>query len=94
MSYYFGPRLYIAELPGGVGRVIVDKPIARLPPTIESIPRNINKAIARLIRRMQIWRYTADLPNKPWRSKQNRQQKIDYRKRQLTVPDKSIKPKI
>jgi len=94
MSYYFGPRLFIAELPGGAGRVIVDKPIARMPPAIESIPTNINKGIARLIRRMQIWRYAADLPGKPWRSKQNKQQRIDYRQRQLTAPDKSIKPKI
>jgi hypothetical protein len=88
MSYYFGPRLYLAELPGGV-KVIVDKPIIRLPASIESIPEKVNNRVTRLVRRMQIWRYTADLPDKPWRRRQR-----DYRRRQDMTPNKSIKPKI
>ena len=94
MSWYFGPRLYIAELPAGLGRVIVDKPIVRLPPSIESIPTKVNKEVARLTKRMKIPEYIADLPDKPWRSKQNRKQKIDYRRRQQTTPNRSIKPNL
>lgn len=91
MSYYFGPRLFLAELPGGGvgGRVLVDKPIIRLPLSIESIPEKVSNRVTRLVRRMQIWRFTANLPDKPWRRRQR-----DYRRRQDTVPNKSIKPKI
>ena len=93
MSWYFGPRLYLAELPGGVGRVIVDKPIVRLPSSIESIPTNVSKEVARLTRRIKIAGYMADLSDKPWRSKQ-KQQKVDYRGRQLMAPKRSIKPNL
>ena len=93
MSYYFGPRLYYAELPGGIGKVVVDKPIVRLPPSIESIPRKMNEEISRLTRRIQIWQYFT-IPDKPWRLKKNQQQKIDYRRRQIMTPIKSIKPKL
>lgn len=97
MAWYFGPRLYIAEvpLPEGVGRVIVDKPLVRLPYVLESIPTNTNKALARLTRRMKIWGHIADLPHKPWRKNRLQQQnKIDYRRRQQTTPNRSIKPMI
>jgi len=100
MSWYFGPRLYIAELPipdVGVRRVIVDKPIVRLPSSIESIPTKINKGVGRLSRRMKIWRYAANLPDKPWRTKkkiQQQEQNIDYRRRQQGTPNKSIKPNL
>mmetsp|Transcript_22768 Transcript_22768/g.25411 ORF Transcript_22768/g.25411 Transcript_22768/m.25411 type:complete len:384 (+) Transcript_22768:154-1305(+) len=93
MSYYFGPRLYYAELPGGIGKVIVDKPIARLPLSIESIPRKMNEEISRLTRRIQIWQYFT-IPDKPWRLKKNQQQKIDNRRRQIMTPIKSIKPRL
>ena len=98
MSWYFGPRLYLAELPGGLGNVIVDKPILRLPPYIESLPAQINKEVARLSRGMKISGYIPDLPDKPWRSKRNnrqqKQQNIDYRMRQQTAPNQSIKPNL
>ena len=96
MSWYFGPRLYIAELPipdVGIRRVIVDKPIVRLPSSIESIPTKISKGVGRLTRRIKIWGYIADLPDKPWRRKRQGDN-IDYRRRQQTTPNRSIKPRL
>jgi membrane associated rhomboid family serine protease len=89
MAYYFGPRLFLAELPNG-GTTIVDKPILRLPRSLESIPEKTGKRISRMLRRMQVWKYKADLPEKPWRSKET---KPDYRQR-MGAPNKSIKPRI
>ena len=95
MSYYFAPRLFIARLPPEEGyddgQVIVDKPIMRLPSSIENIPKNINTGISRMTRRMQIWRYKAELPGKPWQSE--RQRRDDYRRRRVGPP-RSIKPKL
>lgn len=96
MSWYFGPRLYIAELPipdVGIQKVIVDKPIIRLHPSVESIPTKISKGVGRITRRMKIWGYVANLPDKPWRTKQKRDN-IDYRQRQQTAPKQSIKPRL
>ena len=89
MAYYFGPRLYLAELPGG-GRAVVDKPILRLPRSLESIAEKTSNILSRMTRRMQIWRYKADLPTRPWRPKKNGP---TMRERQLT-PNQSIKPKL
>mmetsp|Transcript_79563 Transcript_79563/g.161207 ORF Transcript_79563/g.161207 Transcript_79563/m.161207 type:complete len:394 (+) Transcript_79563:178-1359(+) len=97
MSWYFGPRLYIAELPipdVGLRKVIVDKPLVRLPAPIESIPTKVNKGIGRLTRRLKIWGHIADLPDKPWRRKPNHGPQIDYRRRQQMAPNRSIKPKL
>jgi hypothetical protein len=96
MAWYFGPRLYIAELPipgVGIQRVIVDKPIVRLHPSVESIPTKVSKGVGRITRRMKIWGYVANLPDKPWRTKQKRDN-IDYRQRQQTAPKQSIKPRL
>ncbi|VEU33449.1 unnamed protein product [Pseudo-nitzschia multistriata] len=95
MAWYFGPRLYIAEvpLPEGVGRVIVDKPLVRLPYFIESIPTKVSKGVRRLTRRIKIWGHIADLPDKPWRkNRQHQHHKIDYKRRQQIAPNRSIKP--
>lgn len=99
MSWYFGPRLYIAELPISdveVRRVIVDKPILRLPSFVESMPTRINKSISRLTRRTKIFGYVRELSDRPWRTKRKREQgqNIDYRKRQQTTPNRSIKPRL
>ena len=97
MSWYFGPRLYIAELPipdVGSQRVIVDKPIVRLPSSIESVPTKVGKNFQRLTRRMKIWGHVEDLPDKPWRRKQKGAQNIDYRRRREMAPNRSIKPKL
>lgn len=92
MSWYFGPRLYIAEVPmsEGVGRIIVDKPIVRLPRSIESLPTNVSTATDRMMRRMKVWAHISDLPDKPWRK--NRGKQIDYRRRKQNTPQRSIKP--
>jgi hypothetical protein len=99
MAWYFGPRLYIAELPipdvSTTTKVLVDKPIVRLPSSVESLPTKISKGGGRLLRRMKIWGYVADLPDKPWRRKRDSQgPKIDYKRRQQTTPKRSIKPRI
>jgi hypothetical protein len=91
MSYYFGPRLFLARLPDQEGQVIVDKPIMRLPSSFENIPKNINTGISRMTRRMHIWRYKAELPGKPWQSE--KQRRDDYRRRRVGPP-RSIKPKL
>lgn len=90
MAYYFGPRLFLAELPGG-GRAVVDKPILRLPRSLESIPERSTNFFNRMTRRMQIWRYQADLPSRPWRPKSNPQ---NIRQRSIDAPNRSIKPKL
>jgi membrane associated rhomboid family serine protease len=79
MAYYFGPRLYLVDMPDG-GRAVVDRPIVRLPRYLESIPENTSI----LMRRMQIWRFYADMP---WRSK-----KQGFQKRR-SLPNRSLKPK-
>jgi len=89
MTYYFGPRLYLAPLPNG-GHTIVDRPILRLPRSIESIPEKTSDRMTRMLRRMQIWRYKADLPDKPWRPKENGPSNFERR----NVPNRSIKPKL
>lgn len=88
MAYYFGPRLYHAELPGG-GFTIVDRPIVRLPKAIESMPERISDTLTRITRRMRILGYKADSPSKPWRPKGG--QATDYRRRK-NAPNQSIKP--
>ncbi|EEC47133.1 predicted protein [Phaeodactylum tricornutum CCAP 1055/1] len=83
MGYYFGPRLYLVELPEG-GRIVMDRPIARLPRNIESIPGNLAGQIKRITRRMQVERYKTEMPTRPW---QQRQQHM-----RQTAPNRSIKP--
>lgn len=62
----FGPKLYLMSLPNG-GRIIVDKPVIRLPRSVETIPSKIRKRFGRAKRRMVINRYQSDLSSKPWR---------------------------
>jgi len=91
MAYYFGPRLYLAELPGG-GNTVVDRPMLRLPRYIEAVPERVSNAITRMSRRLKIWRYKVELPNKPWRPK-NTWNKVNYQRRRDT-PNRSIKPQL
>ena len=92
MAYYFGPRLYLAELPGEGGTTIVDKPILRLPRNIESIPEKTSNAITGILQKLNILRYKAELPDKPWRPKGI--SKPNYGQRRATTPNKPIKPNI
>lgn len=81
MAYYFGPRLYLSDLPNG-GRILIDRPIVRLPRSIESIPERIGKSFRRVTTRMQVERYKLGMPEKPWRPRQ----------RFRPAPNRSIKP--
>lgn len=90
MAYYFGPRLYLTKLPEG-GQMIVDRPIIRLPRNIESIPEKVFTRTKRMLRRMQVWRHTGDLSEKPWRPKTSPRK--NYQQRQGS-PNRSIKPKL
>ena len=89
MAYYFGPRLYLAELPEG-GQTIVDRPILRMPRSIEAIPERFSNGIKRATLRLQIWRHKSALPDKPWRPK-GTWNKVNYHRRSST-PNRSIKP--
>ncbi len=68
MAITFGPKLYLMGLPSG-GRIVVDKPAVRLPPSIETIPSKIENRLRRGRRRMQVNRFTSELSAKPWRKK-------------------------
>jgi len=73
MATSFGPKLSFMGLPSG-GRIIVDKPAVRLPPSIESIPGTISKRLRRggKMRRMRGQRYQSELPPaNPWRRNRN-----------------------
>lgn len=83
MAYLFGPRLYLSELPTG-GRLLIDRPVVRLPRALEELPDQTARTWQRMVRRMHVARYKADLPETPWRPRQ--------RARPLT-PNRSIKPK-
>ena len=83
MAYFVGPRLYLTDMPQG-GRLVVDRPIIRLPRNIESIPEKMGEKWERIMRRMKVVGYKADLKDQPWRSP-NRQQRRN-------APNRSIKP--
>jgi membrane associated rhomboid family serine protease len=67
MAYYFGPRLYYCDLDNGK-RIVVDRPMVRLPKQIESIPANVGKRFAWMTRKMDATWSKLDGPDKPWRS--------------------------
>ena len=81
MAYLIGPRLYLTDTPQGV-RLVVDRPVLRLPRHIESIPDKVGEKWQRIMRRMQVVRYKADLKDQPWRNQMRRRQ----------APNRSIKP--
>jgi membrane associated rhomboid family serine protease len=95
MAYYFGPRLYLSEDPSlaeeaGTARYrfLVDRPVLRLPRSIESIPEKIGRRLERIARRMRVERYRADTPDTPWRRRQQHQQQW-----RPPGPNRSIKPR-
>lgn len=52
IAYYFGPRLYETELPTGA-RALVDRPILRLPRSIEQIPDHLSNLATRMSKRIR-----------------------------------------
>jgi len=66
MAHFFGPRLYLTELPSG-GRLLIDRPILRLPRSIESIPEKVTRQCQRVFGMMHVGRVQSDTSEKPWR---------------------------
>ena len=87
MAIVFGPKLSVLGLPGG-GRIIVDKPIIRLPAGIESLPGSMSKRFRRARLRMQVDRYVSELSAKPWRRRQGRRPRRPIRR----TNNKPIRP--
>lgn len=85
MAYYFGPRLYLSELPNG-GRVIVDRPLFRMPRNLEMIPENFGKQLHRISHRMRVEGVKSEMPQRPWQRRRREQ-----RMRQ-NAPTRSVKP--
>lgn len=82
MAYWFGPRLYLTELPDSGKRVLVDRPVVRLPHMVEQLPERLGKSIE------SVWQRIPVLPqrsSKPWRIGNSRRYK-------RYLPTKSIKP--
>jgi hypothetical protein len=92
MAYYFGPRLFLTELPNEGGRIVVDKPVYRLPRVYEAIPERL----CNLARRMTAWipmvRYKAESTRKPWQ-KQGGSRPSQRRRDPRSAPNRSIKPR-
>jgi Rhomboid family len=95
MAYYFGPRLYLCDMPNGA-RVIVDKPICRLPRSIESIPGRVTQQVKSATSFMRL----PSLPlfgfdkSMPWNK--GRMDEYEERQRQAfrqAAPNRSIKPR-
>jgi membrane associated rhomboid family serine protease len=87
-AYYFGPRLFLSELPEGE-RIVVDKPVYRLPRCYEAIPERVGNQLRRMTRRMRVERYKSELTPKPWRQSPSQQQRQNPR----SAPNRSIKPR-
>jgi hypothetical protein len=83
-----GPRLFLTEFPSG-GRIIVDKPVYRLPRVYEAIPERLSKLTRRMTRRMRVDRYKSELAPKPWRQGGGSPPRPDRR----SAPTRSIKPR-
>lgn len=82
MAYWFGPRLYLTELPDSGRRVLVDRPVIRLPRAVEQLPEQLGSSADR------IWRQIPKLPQqsgKPWRSG-------DFTRPKAYMPTRSLKP--
>lgn len=82
MAYWFGPRLYVTELPESGRQVLVDRPVIRLPRAVEQLPEQLGNSVDR------IWQQIPKLPQqstKPWRSG-------DFRRPKPYLPTRSLKP--
>jgi len=91
MASTFGPKLFVIQLPPGLGggsssgsssssrssgtSIIIDKPSVQMPKSIQVLPQRWNEFWKRGKRRMQIDRYVSDLPVKPWRKSRYQRQR-------------------
>jgi membrane associated rhomboid family serine protease len=83
MAYAFGPRLFLTDLPGG-GRIIVDRPVACLPPYLETMAKHTQRQIQRVVRKIPV----IGRSNKPWRKAGRAARKF-----RVPTPNKSIRPR-
>jgi membrane associated rhomboid family serine protease len=90
MAYYFGPRLFLTELPNEGGRIVVDKPVYRLPRVYEAIPERLGKLVRRMTRRMRVDRHKSEMSPKPWRQQGGSSPR---RRDPRSAPNRSIKPR-
>jgi membrane associated rhomboid family serine protease len=93
MAYYFGPRLYVCDDLEAGERLLIDRPMIRLPRVLEAVPEKVGTRMQRIARRMQVTRYKADLPDTPWRRKGQGQVPPHRRPFGGDVPNRSIKPR-
>jgi hypothetical protein len=105
-AYYLGPRLYMTDLPSDQGgiRIMVDRPIVRLPSYFEALPDTIDNVWDQTLQQFRILRYkletgtlfqTQDHPSsQPWKSFPNHHSRRPARRRPLVTPNRSIKPRI
>jgi membrane associated rhomboid family serine protease len=91
MAYYFGPRLFLTELPNEGGRIVVDKPVYRLPRVYEAIPERLCKVARRMTGWIPMVRYKAESTPKPWQ-KQGGSRPSQRRRDPRSAPNRSIKP--
>jgi Rhomboid family len=78
---------HLGSSSGSGGRMVIDRPIVRLPRSLESIPEKVSTQFRRISRRMQVERYKADRPTPPWQ-----QQRQQPRPNRTGTPNRSIKP--
>jgi membrane associated rhomboid family serine protease len=90
VAYFFGPRLYLVDLPNGYGRIVVDKPIVQVPRSIEVVPEAVGRTWQRLSGGVERQINRARFPggNMPWQTAGDRR---NYYMRQQ-APSRSIKP--
>jgi len=89
MAYLFGPRLYLVDLEpssGYRGRLVVDRPVLRVPRSVEAVPQAVGQTWQRLEHRVS--RVMFPSGNKPWQTSRPRQ---NYHLRRQ-APNRSIKP--
>ena len=85
MAYVFGPRLYLADLPSGAGRFVIDRPIARLPRAVEKMAVKTQEQVQRVVGFLPLVGEGFGRSGKPW-------QKGNKAKMRVPTPNKSIKP--
>lgn len=63
-AYAFGPRLFVTTSAFSGRRILVDKPILRVPKHLESLPETLLVQLQRLKRKLQVDRFTAGLSSR------------------------------
>ena len=83
MAYYVGPRIYWTNRLDYENRMLVDRPIMRLPRPIERIPDNMSGFAGRIYKRLRMDRFLQGPATRPW---QEEPRPINH------LPTRSVKP--